>query len=114
MESNGCSLGLLGHSVSEIDIFADVVEVVLVEDVGRGGVCADGGRQRPMHQDVGVAADGRGEVRVDGRRQPVVPAVTLETRAEIHRLNVKHSNFNKTMSRDRSGEKGVSKMKFFF
>ena len=53
-----------------------------------GGVCADGGREQSVHDDVGVAADGRGEVGVDGAGQPVVHEQRLLDAAggEVHGL----------------------------
>ncbi len=81
---------ILRHLVSVVHVVARLLQILLVEQLRVGGVGLDGGRQQSMHHNVSVAANGRREVSVDGRRQAVVVELGLghhARAAEVERLH---------------------------
>ena len=72
VEVDGGSAGVLRHPVSVVDVLRDLLSLLLVHELGVGGVGPDGHRQQPVHDDVRVPPDGGGEVGVDGTSETVV------------------------------------------
>ena len=82
-------LGVLRHLVAVVEVVAQLLRLVLVQEVGIRAVGLYRHGQQAVHDDVRVATYRRREVGVYGRGQPIVVelAVLEGPRAEVHRLH---------------------------
>ena len=77
MEADGGPLCVLGHLVPVVELVAEDLCLVLVQEVRVRAVGLYGHGQQAVHNDVRVATYRGREVGVDGRRQPVVVELSV-------------------------------------
>lgn len=77
IKSHRSSPRVLRHPVPIIQILAQMIRFLLVQQIGISNVCSARNRQKPVHDYISVPTDGRREMRVEGYSETVMEIVLL-------------------------------------